>query len=72
VRGEQFGPFAVHPAEAGRGVGTVLFHRAVERMRQKGRQNLWLAWTHGEAQRFYERNGLVVRRRHAVLRRDLG
>jgi hypothetical protein len=40
-------------------------------MRQKGRKNLWLAWTHGAAQRFYERNGLAVQRRHAIMKLEL-
>lgn len=66
--GERFGPFGVSPALRGRNIGTVLFHRTVERMKARGYKHLWLAWTHGAARRFYENHGLAVDRTHAILK----
>lgn len=68
---ERFGPFGVSDACRGRKIGTVLFYRIVERMKAKGRKSLWLAWTGGDAQRFYERHGLVVDRDQAIMRKGL-
>jgi mycothiol synthase len=69
--GERFGPFGVADAARGQRLGTILFYRGVERMKAKGRRHLWLAWTGGDAQRFYQRHGLTVDRRHAIMRRDI-
>ncbi len=69
--GERFGPFGVAEAARGQQLGTVLFYRGVERMKAKGRRHLWLAWTGGAAQRFYERHGLTVDREHAIMRLDM-
>jgi GNAT superfamily N-acetyltransferase len=69
--GERFGPFGVAESERGQRLGTVLFYRGVERMKAKGRRHLWLAWSGGAAQRFYERRGLTVDRTHAIMRLDL-
>src|SRR5439155_5217597 len=65
--GERFGPFGVADQARGQRLGTVLFYRGVERMKAKGRRHLWLAWSGGPAQRFYERHGLEVDRTHAIM-----
>jgi ribosomal protein S18 acetylase RimI-like enzyme len=69
--GERFGPFGVADRERGRRLGTLLFYRGVARMKAKGRRHLWLAWSGGAAQRFYERHGLTVDRTHVIMRREL-
>lgn len=66
---ERFGPFGVSDAYRGRSIGTILFYRTVERMKAKGRKSIWLAWTGGDAARFYQRHGLTVVRDQAVLRK---
>ncbi|HYG57925.1 MAG TPA: GNAT family N-acetyltransferase [Symbiobacteriaceae bacterium] len=68
---ERFGPFGVSDDYRGRSIGTVLFYRTVQRMKAKGRKSLWLAWTGGAAQRFYERHGLTVDRDQVIIKKEL-
>lgn len=68
---ERFGPFGVSDDYRGRSIGTVLFYRTVQRMKAKGRKSLWLAWTGGAAQRFYERHGLTVDRDQVIMKKEL-
>jgi mycothiol synthase len=72
TQGERFGPFGVAADARGGGLGTALFHRGVQSMRARGLRHMWLAWTGGAAQRFYERHGLTVDRTHALMRLDVG
>ncbi|MBN1514313.1 MAG: GNAT family N-acetyltransferase [Phycisphaerae bacterium] len=69
--GEHFGPFGVGPAARNRGVGARLFAAAVERIRQAGGRRVWFNWADENARRFYERFGLHVTRRFAILQKDL-
>jgi len=69
--GEHFGPFGVGPAARNRGVGARLFAAAVERIRQAGGRRVGFNWADENARRFYERFGLHVTRRFAILRKDL-
>ncbi|MDF2626335.1 MAG: GCN5-related N-acetyltransferase [Symbiobacteriaceae bacterium] len=68
---ERFGPFGVSDDYRGRSIGTVLFYRTLQRMKAKGRKSLWLAWTGGAAQRFYERHGLTVDRDQVIMKKEL-
>ncbi len=68
---ERFGPFGIHPAFGGRGLGPLLYYATVEQMRKKGKHNLWLAWTTGHAKDFYHRLGLQVSRRHLIMRKTI-
>jgi GNAT superfamily N-acetyltransferase len=68
---ERFGPFRIHPDDYGRGLGPLLYYYTVDHMRQKGKRNLWLAWTTGRAKDFYSRVGLKVLRRHVIMKKDL-
>jgi mycothiol synthase len=70
-RDEHFGPFGIAKEFGGRGLGPLLYHKTVEQMRKKGRQNLWLAWTTGRAKDFYHKLGLRVLRRHVVMKKKL-
>lgn len=67
--GEHFGPFGVSEALRGKGLGSVLFYRTVQQMKAKGCRHIWVAWTHGQAARFYERAGMRQNRRHAIMRK---
>lgn len=69
--GEHFGPFGVDPAEQGRGIGTVLLARCLERMRARGYHSAWFMWTGERAARLYRRFGFVETRRYVSMRRDL-
>lgn len=66
-----FGPFGVDENLRGQKIGTVLFYRMLFDMYSRGIYHVWLAWTDGEAQRFYERAGMKVNKRHAVMKKYL-
>jgi hypothetical protein len=40
-------------------------------MKEKGQQNLWLAWATGHAKDFYYHCGLRVTRRYEVMKKEL-
>jgi mycothiol synthase len=67
---ERFGPFGVAESQRGRGLGTVLLHLALARMRGEGAHSAWFLWT-GEqtaAGRLYQAAGFTVTRRFHVMR----
>lgn len=68
---EHFGPFAIDPELTGMGIGTGLYFKTALQMKEKGKRNLWLAWTSGHAKDFYYRRGLRVTRRHEVMKKNL-
>lgn len=68
---EHFGPFAIDPAFTGMGIGTCLYYETALQMKEKGKRNLWLAWTTGHAKDFYYSRGLRVTRRYEVMRKIL-
>ena len=47
--GSHFGPFGVSEAYQGRGIGTVLLARTLERMRHHGYHDAWAMWTDHKA-----------------------
>jgi ribosomal protein S18 acetylase RimI-like enzyme len=67
---DHVGPFGVAAAYRGRGIGTVMLYRLLDRMRQKGYKFAWFGET-GRARHYYERAGFRVTRVYAVLGRDL-
>ncbi|KLU62501.1 acetyltransferase YpeA [Peptococcaceae bacterium CEB3] len=66
-----FGPFGVDERLRGQKIGTVLFYKMLFDMYSRGIYHVWLAWTDGEAQKFYERAGMKVNKRHAVMKKSL-
>ena len=68
---EHFGPFAIDQSLSGMGVGTCLYDRTALQMKEKGIQNLWLAWANGHAKDFYYRRGLKVTRRYEIMLKEL-
>lgn len=68
---EHFGPFAIDPTLTGMGIGTGLYFKTALQMKEKGKRNLWLAWTTGHAKDFYYRHGLRVTRRHEIVKKLL-
>lgn len=69
--GSHFGPFGVSDAYQGRGIGTVLLARTLERMRQEGHHDAWVMWTDDVAARVYSKFGFKETRRFALLKKDL-
>ena len=69
--GSHFGPFGVSDAYQGRGIGTVLLARTLERMRQEGYHDAWVMWTDDVAARVYSKFGFKETRRFAMLKKPL-
>ncbi|GAA3512721.1 GNAT family N-acetyltransferase [Actinocatenispora rupis] len=70
---ERFGPFGVLETRRGTGLGKVLLHLTLERMRALGAHSAWFLWT-GEksaAGQLYLRTGFTVTRRFQVMRAAL-
>ncbi|GAA3475245.1 hypothetical protein GCM10018965_097980 [Nonomuraea roseola] len=67
---ERFGPFGVDEGERGTGLGKILLHLTMTRMRAEGLHSSWFLWT-GEASpagHLYTRAGYQVTRRFHVMR----
>ena len=69
--GSHFGPFGVSDAFQGRGIGTVLLARTLERMRQEGYHDAWVMWTDDIAAKVYGKFGFKETRRFAMLKKSL-
>lgn len=70
---ERFGPYGVDESCRGTGLGKVLLHDTLTRMRAEGAQSAWFLWT-GEdspAGHLYLRSGFHITRRFDVLRAPL-
>jgi mycothiol synthase len=67
--GSHFGPFGVSDAYQGRGIGTVLLARTLERMRQEGYHDAWVMWTDDLAAKVYSKFGFKETRRFAMLKK---
>ena len=70
--GSHFGPFGVSDAYQGRGIGTVLLARTLERMRNEGYHDAWVMWTDDIAAKVYGKFGFKETRRFAMLKKQLG
>ncbi len=68
---EHFGPFAIDQSLTGMGIGTCLYYKTALFMKEKGKRNLWLAWTSGHAKDFYYKRGLRVTRRYEIMKKEL-
>jgi ribosomal protein S18 acetylase RimI-like enzyme len=66
-----FGPFGVSEKMRGKKVGSVLFYEMLMDMYSRGIFHVWLAWTDQDAQRFYERAGMKVMKRHVTMKKFL-
>ncbi|MFL4901972.1 GNAT family N-acetyltransferase [Streptomyces sp. MMS24-I2-30] len=69
---ERFGPFGVLAELRGAGLGKVLLHLVLERMRARGAHSVWFLWT-GErspAGRLYRTAGFTTTRVFRVMRRE--
>lgn len=70
--GAHFGPFGVADEYQGKGIGTVLLGRTLERMRARGLHNAYVLWTDDTAAKVYSKFGFKETRRFAVMRKSIG
>jgi GNAT superfamily N-acetyltransferase len=70
---ERFGPFGVLPESRGTGLGEVLLHLTLERMRALGAHSAWFLWTEVDspAGHLYAKTGFTITRTFAVLHAPL-
>lgn len=68
--GSHFGPFGVSDAFQGRGIGTVLLARTLDRMRTEGLHDAWVMWTDDVAAKVYGKFGFRETRRFSILRKE--
>lgn len=70
--GAHFGPFGVSEKLRGKGIGSILFWKVVEKMKESGKHFIWLAWTGGDAARFYrEKGNLHQTREHYIMTKEI-
>ncbi len=69
--GSHFGPFGVSDDYQGRGIGTVLLARTLDRMRTLGYHDAWVMWTDDAAAKVYSKFGFKETRRFAILKKEL-
>ena len=67
---ERFGPFGVLPESRGTGLGEILLHLTLERMRAVGAHNAWFLWTDQEsaAGHLYSKTEFRVTRTFTIMR----
>jgi mycothiol synthase len=68
--GSHFGPFGVSDKYQGRGIGTILLGRTLEKMRMYGYHDAWVLWTDDIAAKVYGKFGFKETRRFSVLKND--
>ena len=70
---ERFGPFGVLPESRGTGLGEILLHLTLERMRALGAHSAWFLWTEetSAAGHLYLKTGFSVTRTFAILHAPL-
>ncbi|MFC7583016.1 GNAT family N-acetyltransferase [Nonomuraea antimicrobica] len=68
---ERFGPFGVDPGQRGTGLGKILLHLTMTRMRAEGLHSSWFLWTgeNSPAGHLYTKAGYEITRRFHVMRR---
>jgi GNAT superfamily N-acetyltransferase len=69
--GSHFGPFGVSNKYQGRGIGTVLLARTIERMKREGHHDAWVMWTDDVAAKVYGKFGFTETRRFSILKKEL-
>lgn len=65
----RFGPFGVREDQRSGGMGSILFHEMLHDMLSRGIYHVYLLWTHGDAEKFYERQGLKAYRCYRLMRK---
>lgn len=68
---DRFGPFGVREDLRGYKLGMILFNEILFDMQKRGIYHTYFLWTHGAAQKFYERNGMQVYREYILMNKKL-
>ncbi|MGH8876756.1 MAG: GNAT family N-acetyltransferase [Stackebrandtia sp.] len=70
---DRFGPYGVVTEQRGLGLGEVLLHLCLQRMRALGAHSVWFLWTGEEtpAGHLYRKTGFTTYRRFDIMRADL-
>lgn len=70
---ERFGPFGVLPTKRGLGLGKMLLHLTLERMRGAGCHSAWFLWTglQSAAGQLYLKTGFTVTRTFTIMKAEL-
>ncbi|WP_223692869.1 GNAT family N-acetyltransferase [Leifsonia poae] len=70
---ERFGPFGVLPESRGTGLGEILLHLTLQRMRALGAHSSWFLWTEetSAAGYLYTKTGFTITRTFAILHAPL-
>lgn len=70
---DRFGPFGVREEQRGNGLGKVLLHLTLQRMRACGARAAWFLWTGEEspAGHLYKATGFSISRRFDIMRKEL-
>jgi len=68
---ERTGPFGVSAELRGKKLGTLMLHKLLERMAQKGYKYGWFTSTDPGTAHYYAKAGYKVLRRHVAMSRDL-
>lgn len=66
----RFGPFGVDHRYRNHGLGTILFHEMMQNMLQNKIYYAYFLWSGGDAQRFYERQGMKVFREFKLCKKE--
>ena len=67
-----FGPFFVRPDMRYKKIGTAIFFKCAERLKQIGCKNIWFGWADDPVpRRFYLRQGMKDVRRYAMMKKEL-
>jgi len=69
--GSHFGPFGVADSHQGKGIGTILLGRTLEKMRMYGFHDAWVLWTDDLAAKVYSKFGFKETRRFVVFKKEL-
>lgn len=67
-----FGPFFVRPDMRYKKIGTAIFFKCVERLKEIGCKTIWFGWADDPVpRRFYLRHGMKDVRRYAMMRKEI-
>ena len=68
----RFGPFGVHHALRGKGIGVAILFHTLAQMKDRGCKQAWFMWTNDStAERLYKSAGFQESRRFSIFRKDL-
>lgn len=67
----RFGPFGVKKELRGKHLGVLLFNEMLFDMKKRQVYNVYFLWTGGDAQKFYEKNGMKAYRKYRLIKKEV-